>query len=85
VQPESFDVQLPHQAVAARVSRVPVRVERRIAILVDIPGAPCPATVAARIRDLIEVSPDHQLIVQDRHCLCRAGRVAPQTHAAQIV
>jgi hypothetical protein len=31
--------------------------------LVDIPRAPCPATVAARIRDLIEVSPDHQLIV----------------------
>ena len=58
-----LDVQLPHQAVAARVSRVPVRVERRIAILVDIPGAPCPATVAACIRDLIEVSPDHQLIV----------------------
>jgi hypothetical protein len=27
VQPEAFGVQVPHQAVAARVRRAPVRVE----------------------------------------------------------
>src|SRR5215218_4681887 len=97
VQPGPFDVQRPHQAVAARVGRVPVRVELppegvggyalpplalakgiedRIALLVDIPGAPRPATVSFLISDRVEVPADHQLTVHERHHLRRAGGVA---------
>src|SRR5215204_2474124 len=97
VQPEPLGVQLPHQAVAARVGRGPVRVEGaleavggyalsrlalavgiedRIALLVDVPGAPPPATVASLIGDRVEVPADYQLTVHDLHHLRRAGRVA---------
>src|SRR5215207_5440543 len=93
VQPGPFDVQRPHQAVASRVNRVPVRVERtlegiggyalptlalpegiedRIALLVDVAGASLPATVSSLISDRVEVSPDHQLTVHERHHLRRA-------------
>ena len=82
-----------HQAVAARVCRVPVRVELppegvggyalptlalaegiedRISLLVDVPGAPRPATVAALISDRVEVPADHQLTVHEPHHLRRA-------------
>src|SRR5215211_6999241 len=97
VQPGPFDVQRPHQAVAARVGRVPVRVELppegvggyalptlalpegiedRIALLVDVAGASLPATVSSLISDRVEVSPDHQLTVHERHHLRRALGVA---------
>src|SRR5215204_5218489 len=90
VQPGPFDVQRPHQAVASRVNRVPVRVERtlegvggyalpggalvvwverRNAILGDVPGSPCPAIVAQLVGDLPEVPADHQLTVHEPHHL----------------
>src|SRR5215211_8830343 len=93
VQPGPFEVQRPHQAVASRVCRGPVRVERtlegvggyalpggalvvwvegRNAILVDIPGPPCPAIVAALISDRVEVPADYQLTVHEPHHLHRA-------------
>src|SRR5215204_2714550 len=97
VQPGPLGVQRPHQAVASRVCRDPIRVEgapkgvggyalprlalavgieNRIALLVDVPGAPRPATVAALIGDRVEVPADYQLTVHDLHHLRRAGRVA---------
>src|SRR5215208_1443680 len=93
MQPGPFEVQRPHQAVASRVNRGPVRVERtlegvggyalpggalvvwvegRNALLVDIPGPPCPAIVAALISDRVEVPADYQLTVHEPHHLHRA-------------
>ena len=89
VQPEPFDVQLPHQAVAARVSRVP-RVELppegvggyalpplalSVWVQLRLSGTPRPTLIGFIVADVVEVPADHQLIVQDRHRLRRAGGV----------
>src|SRR5215211_7364063 len=63
-----------------------VGIEDRIALLVDVPGAPRPATVASLISDRVEVPADHQLTVHDLHRLRRAGRVAhPAAGAASCL
>jgi hypothetical protein len=53
-----------------------VGVEDRIALLVDGPGPPRPATVSALIGERVEVPADYQFTVHDLHRLRRTGRVA---------